>query len=147
MGQLVKLRLAPPEAAALFQSLGDIRREYRLTLLQAAKALGISTATLERMEAAPLADGQSEDVRRKYEAFVVAGDLRVGANLLFRTYPIRVARELLGYEIEQMSQKYGYSVSSWKKIESGSRSIDRRKLIQIEHDVRESFANACALSL
>lgn len=124
-----------------------IRREYGLSLLQGAKALAVSASTLERMESTKDISLGEEDLRRKFEVFVVTSGGDAGKNLLFRTYPLRLARELLKLSIPQMAARYGYAPSSWKKIEANARLIDTDRLRQIEHDVRDEFAQTCAMSL
>lgn len=123
------------------------RREYGLSVAQGARALNVSPATLERMEASSIYTIDEDDVRRKFEVFIVTEGGDAGKNLLFRTYPLRVARELLKLPIPQMAARYGYASSTWRKIEANARLIDTDKLRQIEHDVRDEFAQTCALSL
>lgn len=122
------------------------RREYGLSLLQGAKALNISASELEKCEASSSLIFSLEEVRRKFEEFFVTNGASSGKNLVFRIYPMRVAREILDLPLPVMARKYGYKVESWKKIESNARPISEHIMKIIETDVREHFSKICDFS-
>ena len=124
-----------------------VRSEYGLSLLQAAVALGISASAVEEMERHGDDVFAPEMVRRKYELFVGTTNFGVGKNLLFDTYPLRMARELLDLSIDEMASRFGYKPSSWKRIEMNARPLHPDILARIEAEVRHKLSSVCLLSV
>lgn len=123
----------------------EIRNEYGLSLLEAASALGISAAAVEELERGRTEPLGGEALRRKYELFIGTTDAGVGKNLIFGSYPLRVARELLEISLDEMAAKFGYTANSWKRIEANARPLSPELLRNIEKEVRDKLATVCAL--
>jgi transcriptional regulator with XRE-family HTH domain len=124
-----------------------IRREYGLSLLQGATALNISASELERLEGDKSYAPNIEEFACKFENFIMTSGGTAGNNLLFRTYPMRVAREILNLSVSQIAKRYGYTAESWKKIEANARPIDLAKIKLIENDVRDQFSSVCEIAM
>lgn len=118
----------------------EIRKEYGLSLLEAAIALGLSASALEGMERAPLTS--EESLRRKYELFCGTRSSS-GKNLIFGHYPLRVAREILQLTVDEMAARFGYTGNSWRRIEANARPLSADTIRAIERQVRERFSTIC----
>jgi transcriptional regulator with XRE-family HTH domain len=127
--------------------LNTLRREYDLSLLQGATALNMSASELERLEGDRCYLPDIGEITCKFEDFIMTSGGAAGNNLLFRTYPMRVAREILNLSLPQIAQKYGYTPESWKKIEANARPIDAAKIRQIENDMRNQFSSVCEIAM
>jgi len=121
----------------------DIRNEYGLSVVQAAKALGTSPSAIETWEAHPDMGPHEQIARSKIERYVLEHGRDGGKNLLFGAYPLRLAREILGLDIKGIASAYGYTVAAWQKIEANSRILDREKIHEIENRVRQHFVRVC----
>lgn len=137
------LSLASVNDAVRVISLRDIRAEYGLTILEAARALDLAASAVEQLERDEGPDISPEQVRQKYELYAATNNSDA-RNLIFGHYPLRMARELLGLNIEQMAERYGYKTSSWKRIEANARPLRPGLLEEIEDQVRTRFTAICA---
>jgi len=143
MSQVIQLSERIDEARIKKNCLYRARREYGLTVLEAAEALGISAHIVEREERGEDCRFSDRSIKSKFEYFVASIAKGEGKNLIFHSFPLRVAREILGLEIEEMAAKYGCSKSHWKKLEANYRKLTADKLDQIEQDVRSCFLAVC----
>lgn len=123
--------------------LRDARREYGLSLLEAAKALGVSPTQLEREEGRPSPGMDLCQVRSRFELFVATQGPAAGKNLIFGVLPLRVARDIMGLSVDTMAMRYDASPSHWRKLECHARELSVDTLHRIEADVRTSFAEIC----
>lgn len=122
----------------------DIRRELGLSLSQAAAALEVSAATIEIWESNPETAPCSIEISDRFHAFIAKNGIQAGKNLIFGCYSLRLGREILGISIDQMAKDYGYSKSSWLRIESNCRSLPDEKLKNIELRVKNHLAGLCS---
>lgn len=143
MADLIQLDLANP--VLLGRQLRRKREEARLTLAQAATALGISPITLDGWEQGRKPQISAEDAARAYDQFRRdTNDCRkAGNNLIFGVFPVRIARDILELSLEEMAQELGYSTSSWSKMEANARIVPADKLAEIEMRVSEAWNAAC----
>lgn len=139
MAEIIQLTPNPRSGT----SVRDIRNEYGITVVQAAKALGTSPSMIEMWEAHPDMGPHEEVARAKIGRYVVEHGRDGGKNLLFGAYPLRLAREILGLDIKGMASAYGYTIAAWQKIEANTRILDREKIYEIENRVREHFVSVC----
>jgi hypothetical protein len=119
-----------------------LRDIHGLTVTQAAAALGTTTHNFEKWEAT----GNGTDFEfadQAFQAYRLTDGPGQDTNQLFAVYPLRVARDMLGYSIEVMAKEFGYSIAGWQKFESNQRLLDRNILSRIETMVRDDFARAC----
>jgi DNA-binding transcriptional regulator YiaG len=123
---------------------GQIRNEYGLLLTQAAQALGTLPRTLEIWEANPGMGPSPDYVRSKLEGFLIEHGPEAGKNLLFGVYPLRLARDILGFSVEQIAREHGYSKVGWQKFEANSRVLESSKIGALEERVRAHFVKACS---
>ncbi len=135
------IQLAPNARSGA--SIRDIRNEYGLSVVQAAKALETSPSTIEAWEAHPDMGPQEKTARAKIANFVLEHGRDGGKNLLFGAYPLRLAREILGLSIKEMASAHGYTVPAWQKIEAHARILARDKILEIEDCVRDHFVSVC----
>jgi hypothetical protein len=61
-------------------------------------------------------------------------------NLLFGRYRLRLAREIMGMGIMEISHRYGVSPHTWRKYEDGARRLPNDKKKEIEEDVRSEVS-------
>jgi transcriptional regulator with XRE-family HTH domain len=129
--------------ASFAQKVYNLRNEYGLTLTQAAEALSISTGNLENIEQGRknVVEFTLSDIENLYEDYLSISGLYTDKNLLFNTYPLRVARDILELTIEEFAELNGYKLESWKKIESHRRKLPKEKIREIEKSVRVHFRN------
>lgn len=124
----------------------SLRRQFGLTPMQVAEALAVSTATIEAWERGLNSPPDIGTATDKIGAFAKSGPSRQqGKNLLFGHYPLRLGRELLSLSIEEMATQFGYSKSSWTKIEANFRPLPADKLERIESFVRTKLAEICGI--
>lgn len=120
------------------------RKHYGLTLTQAAKALNLSATQLEREELRPRPTIDMVQATQAFSGFVLNdADGKLGKNLLYSSMPIRVARDILGENVEQIAKRYDISPSQWKKMECHARKMPQSLIEQIESDIRKSFSALC----
>jgi DNA-binding XRE family transcriptional regulator len=125
------------------KKLRNTRREFGLSLAQAAKALGVSAATIENWERSGNPRLSTDDVSKSYSNFGHAADRDVGNNLLFGSYPLRLARQLLQVSPDEMATQFGYSKAAWLKLEANARPLPDTKLFEIEERIRSKLAQIC----
>jgi DNA-binding transcriptional regulator YiaG len=121
-----------------------LRGEYRFTVVDAASALATTSANVEHWEANPGLGPQEDLVRASFEDYKHSGKRGERSNLIFGTYPLKLAREILGLNIDEIAASHGYKRSMWQKFESNDRELDRGVLLRLEDDVREHFLAACS---
>jgi hypothetical protein len=119
-----------------------LREEFGLSIIAAAAALETSAQKIELWEAQGIGPGE-DLVRMKFETYVHENSGKIPSNLLIGTFPLSLAREILGMSVEDISSKYGYSTSAWYKFEKNQRLLNRDSLYEIEEAVRDKFAAAC----
>jgi hypothetical protein len=125
-----------------------VRKEYGLSVIQAAAALGTSGRNLEVWEANPGMGPGVDFLRSQFENYVRENGEDLVSNMLFSVYPLKIARDILGFPIEEIAREFGgYSKAAWQKFESNDRVLDREILRQIEMSVREHFANSCKAAI
>jgi len=125
-------------------SLRHARNEFGLTLTQAADAMGVSAATIEKWEQGIHPSPKSSQIESKYQEYAVTSCDKAGKNLLFGMYPLRMARQLLDdIPIEILASEYGYKKSAWLKFEANARSIDDKILRKLEARMRSHFSEVC----
>lgn len=127
------------------QNLRTARTNSRLSLAQAATALGISPTTLDSWEQGRKPQLTDETAKARYADFRKDTNncRNTGNNLLFGVFPIRIAREILDFSVEEMAKELGYSVSSWSKMESNARLVPKDKITELERRVSIAWHNAC----
>jgi hypothetical protein len=121
-----------------------LRKDYCLTLLQAATALKLSTTQLEREELRQNSTLDLKTVQRKYELFCASSGNDAGRNLIFGCLPLRTAREIRRMSLFDFAREYGFSESHWKKVEANARELDPAIRARIEADVQHAFGEMCA---
>lgn len=137
-------QLAAADRSAESADFKRLRQEYELSMTQIAKAMEVSTATIEAWERGLNSPPDVRELEEKVAKFARSFPTRQqGRNLLFGCYPLRLARELLSYDIEKMAARFGYSKSSWTKIEANFRALSPEKLEEIEVFVRARLAEVC----
>ncbi len=120
------------------------RKEYGLSLSQAAVALGMSPTQVERDELRAKPTVDVNQARQAFEVFI-ATHLGSGAgkNLLFGQMPLRVARDILGMSVAQIAARHGMSESQWRKMECHARLLEKPVLDQIQQAILEHFDGLC----
>jgi transcriptional regulator with XRE-family HTH domain len=124
-------------------NLREARKEFGLSLSQAAAALDTSPVMIENWERNSGMGPSIELIVDKFQSFIQKHGSEAGKNLIFGHYSLRMARELLGLSIQQVAEKYGYKPSVWPRLENNSRLLPEDKIKQIEEDVRSHFARIC----
>lgn len=123
-----------------------LRAEYGLSVIEAAAALGTTPSTVELWEARTDIGPGQEHVRSRYEQYRRENVNGSDSNMLFTVYPLRVARDMLRKEQEDIASLFGYSAATWQKFESNQRVLDRKILRELESMVRANFAATCKAS-
>ena len=135
------LRETKTSSNALYKA----RKEYDLSLAQAAVALGLSATQVERDE---LRDSPVTDVGNARQAFEVfcATDKSgsAGKNLLFGYMPLRVSRDIFCLSVEDIAARFGMSASQWRKMECHARAMDMEMLESIEKEIISHFEGLCS---
>ncbi|HEU0098703.1 MAG TPA: helix-turn-helix domain-containing protein [Allosphingosinicella sp.] len=141
------IQFDPANPVLLGRKLRGKREEARLTLAQAATALGISPITLDGWEQGRKPQISADDAERAYDRFRrdTNNCRKAGNNLIFGVFPVRIARDILELSLEEMAQELGYSASSWSKMEANARIVPADKIAQIETRVSEAWNAACTL--
>lgn len=141
MTEVIELfKTTEPLEGSLLQT---TRQEFGLSLVQASRILGISAPTLEKYETRSGLRMTISDVRNKFEYFVSTTDENVGKNLIFHHLPLRVAREIMGYSVEEIATKYDYSGGTWRKFECNQRELPNDVLVRLQIDVKQTFDKMC----
>ena len=124
-----------------------MRQAYGLSPAEAARALGIPEALYDLWEADPVArlNGPGDvHVENVFTAYSRRHHMvNRGLNLIFATYPLHMARELLCLTLPEMAQAYGATANTWKKYECNHRILPKPILDRIETDVRAQFRSLC----
>jgi transcriptional regulator with XRE-family HTH domain len=143
MADLIQIHSANPVLSG--RQLRRKREEARLTLAQAATALGISPITLDGWEQGRKPQISPEDAECAYVQFRrdTNNCRKAGNNLLFGVFPVRIARDILDLSLEEMASELGYSASSWSKMEANARIVPADKIAAIETKVAEAWNAAC----
>lgn len=124
----------------------DYRKQERLTITQAAYALGVSTSAIEAWERGVNPAPSIDTVKEAFEAFSINYEKKTfKKNLLFGSYPLRLARELVEMDIASISAKFKVTPSSWAKFESNVRPLPESMLVEVEDFVRERLAAVCGV--
>ncbi|RYG86604.1 MAG: XRE family transcriptional regulator [Alphaproteobacteria bacterium] len=139
-----------PMATVLKLPLQDIslrmaRQDRGLSLTQAACALGIAPVTLESWEIGQKSQVSIGRAHKAYDDFVGNTDKarRTGTNLLFGCFPMRVARDILGLTIQEISSLFDYAPSYWKKIEANARYARPDVIEELERRISARMAAVC----
>ena len=127
-------------------NLRKARRDSGLSLTQAASALGISTATLESWEGGKKSQVDPAFAASTYNDYVVNTKAaeHCGKNVLFGCFPMRVARDILELEIEEIASEFNFSASSWRKIEANSRFAPDCVIVELERRIGLRMSDLCA---
>lgn len=135
----------PTSFVFLGKQLRNEREAKKLTLAQAATALGISPITLDGWEQGRKPQISVSEARESYDRFRINTNScrKSGNNLLFGVFPIRIARDILELSVDQMAEKVGYSRSSWAKMEANARNVPPEKIEEIEILVNSAWNSAC----
>lgn len=121
----------------------DLRKSFDLSILQASQALEVSASTLENWEqlnSFKLAIAAVESSYQRYANSLMPGS---GKNVLFGSYPLRLARMLLRLDVKQIAAEFGYTEAAWLKIESNARILADDKIEIIEDRLRAQMADLC----
>ncbi len=141
MGQILKLAIKANEQG---WDLKRCRNENGLSVAQAAAALNISIASYERMEQGVAAPPQQIWVETSFSVYFDQNANSVVGNFVLGAFSLRFARELLGESIEGISERYGYSINSWRKFESNGRILKSEIVVDIESRIKSKMADiAC----
>jgi DNA-binding XRE family transcriptional regulator len=124
-------------------SLKKCRNSYGMSILQAAKALDVSTATYERMEQGVTAPPSRVWVETQFAIFIDENGQTGDENLLFGTFPLRIARDLLDISCADLASMYGYKESTWKRFESNGRHLDKDTVTNIENSIKAKLKQTC----
>ena len=128
----------------LGKGLRDIRKQFGLSLAQAASAADVSPATIENWERSGGSSISPEQLSERYAAYCARSSLsRGGNNLVFGCYPLRLARQLLEVDVEELAREFGYSSSSWLKLEANVRTLPSAKIAALEEKLRQKLAQVC----
>lgn len=134
---------ARPKCQSRENEFRDLRKSFGLSILQAAQALEVSASTLENWEqlrSFKLTIAAIESSYQRYSNNLVPGS---GKNVLFGSYPLRLARMLLRLDVEQIASEFGYTEAAWLKIESNARILTEDKIEVIEDRLRAQMADLC----
>ena len=128
------------------KALRNVREEFHLTLAQAAAALEISPITLDTWEQGRKPQLPVETVESRYRLYRKNTNncRKTGNNLIFGIFPIRIAREILGYTVKEMASEFRYSESSWTKMEANARLVPAEKINEIEGRVSAVWDSVCS---
>jgi hypothetical protein len=63
--------------------------------------------------------------------------------LLFGHYPMRMARELVGFSVPRMAAEFHLTKTEWMRIEANMLPLSAEMVRKIETFVRRKFAEAC----
>lgn len=63
--------------------------------------------------------------------------------LLFGHYPLRMARELIGFSVPRMAAEFGYAKTEWMRIEANIMPLPVELVHPIEQFVRCKLAQMC----
>ena len=118
-----------------------LRKDYGLTLVDAAAALGKTATQLERLEYRHPNEVPVSWVVQRFE--MCSGTEKTPSNKLFLRFPLRMARDVLGLSVEEISSRYGASPSQWRKFECGARCLDKNIQQRVENDVIKVFKSIC----
>jgi transcriptional regulator with XRE-family HTH domain len=135
---------------SIFETLSEvkrIRKEYNLTVLEMAGALDTYPSNIELWESKPGMGPNSEQIVAMVQYYINVHAHEKETNFLFDTYPLRVARDMLGLSVAQISTEYGINEAVWRKYENNSRLLDRKVLRNIESKISEHFTNTCKKAL
>lgn len=143
MGEVVKLPFT--DLVGWGKALRRAREDAGLTLNQAAAAMEISPITLDGWEQGRKPQVQVAVAVAKFQRFREDTDFcwKTGNNLVFGVFPLRVVKELLEYSLEDTAKLFGYSKSSWAKMEANSRLVHPDVMTQIEDRVSAVWDAAC----
>ena len=122
------------------------RQRYGLTLTQAASALGVTPSVLDKWERGSEAGITPGQALRAYDTYVINTEsLRTsGKNVLFGYFPMRVARDILSLEIDEIAREFGYSPSYWRKIEANARTAPELVVEELEARIKDTMTTLCA---
>jgi transcriptional regulator with XRE-family HTH domain len=121
----------------------EARREYGLSLSQAAAALGVSPATVENWEKLGTDKLRPGDAKAAYGVATQEATAAGGNNVIFGCYPLRLARQLLQLDLDQIAAEFGYTRNAWLKLEANARFLPREKLLDLEQRIRTKLASVC----
>lgn len=143
MSKLIKL--SDSKNAPVTRTFKEIRADYNLSRAQAAIAMGVSRASIENWERKPCTNIDDVAISAKFLKYSKEQDItqKVGRNLIFDRYPLRMAREILELKAGDIAHKYGYSESAWKKFEGNGRPLNVNTMRKLENDVRVAFLSCC----
>jgi DNA-binding transcriptional regulator YiaG len=136
-------------------------KEFELTIVEVAAALGKSASTIENWEIIVARYDASYDrerakidlssIMRRSEArqllrkFMRSNNRQTAKNVLFGKKPLKFARTVLNISAAKMAEEYGYQESTWKKMEANIRPLDRAVIYSIENRVKRELAQLCGL--
>lgn len=128
-------------------SLRRARHENGLSLTQAASALSVSTSTLDSWECGAkttICARAADAAYGKYRVDTENTQHR-GKNVLFGCFPMRIARDLLECDVEEIAAEVGLSLPYWRKIEANARVAPPHVIETLEGRIRAKMASVCAL--
>jgi transcriptional regulator with XRE-family HTH domain len=145
------------------------RRQFGLSLTQAAAAMFVCSSTIESWENSESPHPSPVDLETHYEKYFNSLSNKDDRNLIFGIYPLRLARDFLRYEdisgrsdvtvrnksgdsanlstISGIAAYFNYSPDTWRKFESNARSLPADVIREIEELMRGQFSSICARGL
>ncbi len=142
------LEFPPVDLVAWGRDLRKARVKAELSLNQAAVALEISPTTLDAWEQGRKPQVAVEAAAERFDAFRKSTEevWRTGENLIFGVFPLRVARDVLGWSIDEIATEFSYSRSSWTKMEANARLLPKEAMDRLQDMVGAAWSDACARS-
>lgn len=121
------------------------RQKFGLALTQAASALGVTPSAVETWERGASAPISVDAAEAAYAAYAENTEaLRsAGKNVLFGCFPMRVARDILQLDVEEIAAEFGFSQSYWTKIEANARCAPQHVIETLEQRVRSTMGDRC----
>ena len=123
----------------------EVRKELGMTLVQAAKAFGVSAGTIENWERDPSSGPDAGQTYDRLQAFLAEHGEDAGKNIILGCYPLRFARDLLGKSVEEMAKDVGYTRAAWLRIEGNARILPQEKLRYVESKIRSHLTELCGV--
>ena len=117
-----------------------LRKRHGLSPLQLGKAVNKSPSTVEAWETGRRTLPDMAWVRKCVKAYLRSGrNISLDNNLLFRTYPLAIARELLSTTLSGIAQGYEYRPGTWRQFEKSVRELPPDVLDDLENKIRREL--------
>lgn len=128
-------------------SLRQARQAHKLSLTQAASALGVSPSTLDSWERGNKSQIDAQKADDLYATYIqnTKEARRIGKNVLFGCFPLRVARDILEQDINDMASEFGVSASYWTKFEANARCAPAPVIEELERRISARMSTLCSL--